>query len=216
VPYNKTTWIDGVTEFIASIMNKIEVGIETAQATAESKADSSHSHTKAEAGLGNVDNTADLSKPVSTAMQTALNSKANTHSHPYRANNWVPTAGDVGALASGAKAVDSDKLDGIVGEHYRGLNYGSTTQDPNVTAYPNILTKHANGPDSSYYYHITTTFYSTVSSGANRSQVANGYNTDKMHYRKCYSGVWTPWKRLHDSNNLKFSLSGDTLTITTT
>ncbi len=37
---------------------------------------------KADVGLGNVDNTSDASKPVSTATQTALNGKANsTHSH---------------------------------------------------------------------------------------------------------------------------------------
>lgn len=38
--------------------------------------------TKADVGLGNVDNTSDASKPISTAMQTALNGKANTtHTH---------------------------------------------------------------------------------------------------------------------------------------
>ena len=34
--------------------------------------------TKAMVGLGNVDNTSDLSKPISTATQTALDQKANT------------------------------------------------------------------------------------------------------------------------------------------
>lgn len=38
--------------------------------------------TKAHVGLGNVDNTADNAKPVSTAQQTALDGKANTsHTH---------------------------------------------------------------------------------------------------------------------------------------
>lgn len=36
---------------------------------------SSHTHTKTEVGLANVDNTSDLAKPVSTATQTALNNK---------------------------------------------------------------------------------------------------------------------------------------------
>ena len=37
---------------------------------------------KADVGLGNVDNTSDANKPVSTATQTALNGKANTsHGH---------------------------------------------------------------------------------------------------------------------------------------
>lgn len=45
-----------------------------------------HTVTKAQVGLGNVDNTSDLNKPVSTAMQTALNGKANM------INGEVPTA----------------------------------------------------------------------------------------------------------------------------
>ena len=36
-----------------------------------------HSVTKTQVGLGNVDNTSDLNKPISTATQTALNGKAN-------------------------------------------------------------------------------------------------------------------------------------------
>lgn len=41
-----------------------------------------HSVTKAQVGLGNVDNTSDANKPISTATQTALNGKANTsHTH---------------------------------------------------------------------------------------------------------------------------------------
>ena len=43
-------------------------------------ADKSNPHevTKAQVGLGNVDNTSDLNKPISTATQTALNGKQNT------------------------------------------------------------------------------------------------------------------------------------------
>jgi hypothetical protein len=36
-----------------------------------------HGVTKSQIGLGNVDNTSDLNKPISTATQTALNAKAN-------------------------------------------------------------------------------------------------------------------------------------------
>lgn len=39
--------------------------------------DNPHKVTKSQVGLGNVDNTADLAKPISTATQTALNAKAN-------------------------------------------------------------------------------------------------------------------------------------------
>ncbi len=51
--------------------------------------------TKAMVGLGNVDNTSDASKPVSTATQTALNGKANT-SH---AHGNITTDGAIGSTS---------------------------------------------------------------------------------------------------------------------
>jgi hypothetical protein len=41
------------------------------------KAESRPEYTKGDVGLGNVDNTSDLNKPISTATQTALDEKAN-------------------------------------------------------------------------------------------------------------------------------------------
>jgi hypothetical protein len=39
-------------------------------------------YTKTDVGLGNVDNTSDVNKPISTSTQTALNGKANSsHTH---------------------------------------------------------------------------------------------------------------------------------------
>jgi hypothetical protein len=59
---------------------------------------------KADVGLGNVDNTSDLSKPISTATQTALDSKSNTsHTH----SNATTTV--AGLMSS----TDKSKLDGI-------------------------------------------------------------------------------------------------------
>jgi hypothetical protein len=47
--------------------------------------------TKAMVGLGNVDNTSDASKPVSTATQTALDLKSNLASPAFywNAYNWL-------------------------------------------------------------------------------------------------------------------------------
>ena len=45
-----------------------------------------HGVTKAQVGLGNVDNTSDVAKPISTAVQTALNGKAAS-SHNHSADN---------------------------------------------------------------------------------------------------------------------------------
>jgi hypothetical protein len=47
---------------------------------------------KADVGLGNVDNTSDANKPVSTATQTALNLKANLASPTFTGTPAAPTA----------------------------------------------------------------------------------------------------------------------------
>ena len=47
---------------------------------------------KADVGLGNVDNTSDANKPVSTAQQTALNLKANNASPSLTGTPLAPTA----------------------------------------------------------------------------------------------------------------------------
>ena len=49
----------------------------TALTTHTGNTSNPHSVTKTQVGLGNVDNTSDLNKPISTATQTALNGKAN-------------------------------------------------------------------------------------------------------------------------------------------
>lgn len=48
--------------------------------------------TKSDVGLGNVDNTADIDKPVSTAVQTALDLKANRESPTFTGTVTIPTA----------------------------------------------------------------------------------------------------------------------------
>jgi len=79
--------------------------------------------TKNDVGLGNVDNTADADKPVSTAQQTALNGKANTaHSHAIAdvpgletalngkqaAGSYAPATGIAPSAITGTAVVDSD------------------------------------------------------------------------------------------------------------
>lgn len=60
--------------------------------TAGTVAAGNHTHTKADVGLGNVDNTSDASKPVSTAQQAALDLKANLASPALTGTPTAPTA----------------------------------------------------------------------------------------------------------------------------
>ena len=70
-----------------------------------------HSVTKAQVGLGNVDNTSDLDKPISTLTQTALNGKVST--------STVGTAGGVAELDSNGK-VPSSQLPSYVDDVIEG------------------------------------------------------------------------------------------------
>lgn len=65
---------------------------------------------KSDVGLGNVDNTSDLNKPISTATQTALNSKQDTL---VSATN-IKTINGSSVLGSGNLTVSSSPLSGTV------------------------------------------------------------------------------------------------------
>jgi len=86
--------------------------------------------TKADVGLGSADNTSDMAKPVSTAVQGALNEKADTSgtyairatgttkedvglSHVSNVESYSKTEADLKYLGKTAKATDSDKLGGL-------------------------------------------------------------------------------------------------------
>lgn len=56
---------------------KLDPAIYGGTGAANTIARSDHTHTKADVGLGNVDNTSDANKPVSTATATALSAKAD-------------------------------------------------------------------------------------------------------------------------------------------
>lgn len=58
---------DSLARFDADNMNRIEAGIEEALDSV-----GEHTHSKEDVGLGNVDNTSDINKPVSTAQKTAI------------------------------------------------------------------------------------------------------------------------------------------------
>lgn len=77
------TWFNGFTMYYLN--NLVDVSISSPNAGQVLKYSggllgswSNSTLTKSDVGLGNVDNTSDLDKPISTATQTALNAKAST------------------------------------------------------------------------------------------------------------------------------------------
>lgn len=87
--YDKTATADTIAQRGTNGVLKVGTPVDNADATTKQYVDAisgdldehiadknnPHEVTKAQVGLGNVDNTSDLNKPISTATQTALNSK---------------------------------------------------------------------------------------------------------------------------------------------
>lgn len=112
MPYIPTVWVDDGPPPIDQVnLNKIEGGIQTAQADVDTHvADTANPHgvTAAQVGLGDVDDTADVDKPVSTATQTALDLKVDESLVDAKGDLIVATANDTPArLAVGS---DGDVL----------------------------------------------------------------------------------------------------------
>lgn len=83
--YSPQTWANGVvggTPISAARLTHIEDGVEDADNRVTTVEADLATLTKADVGLGNVDNTSDVNKPISTATQTTLNGKAaSSHTH---------------------------------------------------------------------------------------------------------------------------------------
>lgn len=151
-----------------------------------------HSVTKSQVGLGNVDNTSDANKPISTATQTALNtintsitglqtSKANTaHEH---------TTADINGL--------DVTLTGI-SDNFTKVFVGSNTRGSLSVTDINAIVK------SGYYYSTDMTNNPVLNNGfiihnqfaeldAYATQLYIEYSKDTMYMRRKVDGTWNVW-----------------------
>lgn len=85
-------WVGTGTANIAQARKDEVDAVKTTANTHIARTDNPHATTKAQVGLGNVDNTSDADKPVSTAQQSALNGKAD------KATTYTKTELDSGQL----------------------------------------------------------------------------------------------------------------------
>lgn len=147
--FNGTTWdlIDN-TDLVQSVNGKVGAVVLAAgdisglgALAAKSKVDfasdivglpaafipTSHTHTKGDVGLPNVDNTADVDKPVSTATRAALNGKANLSGGNVFQNSQYFDNGRI-AVRSTAEAVRILALDGQT--HIQGVSLDESAFAP--------------------------------------------------------------------------------------
>ena len=158
---------------------------------------------KSAVGLGNVDNTSDASKPISTAVQTALNAKQDT----LVSGSNIKTINGNSVLGSGDIQIASSGL--------TNFNESKSTSGPNSSV-PAMSLKPASGnadfviapagtgslvavvPDSTYIggnkrggnavdFQITRTTAIEVASGSN-SVICGGYANTASGYRSFVGG----------------------------
>ena len=128
--------------------------------------------TKSSVGLGNVDNTADTAKPVSTAQQTALDLKANLASPTFTGTVTVPD----NTIALGTKTT---------GDYVQSLVAGTgvtLTNNSGETATPTIAIGQAVGTGASVTFaQITTTGDVVVGGNLTVSGNTTTVNTEQLN-----------------------------------
>lgn len=141
------------------------------------KADEKPAYTASEIGLGNVDNTADADKPISTATQTALDGKADTaHTHKYDASESI--AGQTIDLDDLRLNEDTDK--GTVHRYSCGVSAAQ-----NIANRPTAV----NEPFSLEVRNIKSAATSYVT-----QQKYISPSRRKEYVRWCVDGVWSVWQ----------------------
>ncbi|MFZ1250001.1 MAG: hypothetical protein WAR37_00925 [Candidatus Microsaccharimonas sp.] len=79
--------VNGLTTALAA-----KADSSTVTTTLSGKADVAHTHTPSQVGLGNVDNTSDANKPISTAQATALGNKLDSSVAPELIRDTIAAA----------------------------------------------------------------------------------------------------------------------------
>lgn len=106
--------------FTSSLSNKI-----TSAYSHATSLSNPHSVTKAQVGLGNVDNTSDANKPVSTAQQNALNLKANSIDVTAALSTKVDTV-------SGKNLSTNDLTNTLKSNYDAAYTHSSNTSNPHA------------------------------------------------------------------------------------
>jgi hypothetical protein len=127
-----------------------------------------HSVTATQVGLGNVDNTSDANKPVSTATQTALDLKVDENAAITGATKTKITYDSKGLVTSGADATTADIAD--------SLNKRYVT-DADLTKLSNTSGTNTGDQDLSGYELLSNKENTTIDSNTTKYPTVNLLNT---------------------------------------
>ena len=148
---------------IVTLINSVDTTNDTAFASHATNTSNPHSVTKAQVGLGDVDNTTDLAKPISTAQQTALDAKLNASA--------VSTFG--GTLIDDADAASARTT--------LGLGAGDTVQFTEVRATGDVVAYYSS--DSRLKDNVTP-----IEDALGKVEAMGGYSFDWNDKQDAYQG----------------------------
>lgn len=101
-------------EVVSVLINGMMQTIGESLAMHEARNDNPHGVTKEQVGLGNVDNTSDVDKPISTAQQAELDTKLNNAANGGVVDNLTTNSSDV-ALSAAQGIVLNQKISEMTG-----------------------------------------------------------------------------------------------------
>lgn len=101
-------------EVVSVLINGMMQTIGESLAMHEARNDNPHGVTKEQVGLGNVDNTSDVDKPISTAQQAELDTKLNNAANGGVADNLTTNSSDA-ALSAAQGIVLNQKISEMTG-----------------------------------------------------------------------------------------------------
>ena len=162
---------------------------------------------KADVGLGNVDNTTDLGKPISTATQTALDGKAPTaHIHAIADVTGLQAALDAAgggahthaiADVTGLQTALDGKMKNTTASTVLSAVDWNTLTTPGFSGV--VDAGSTNGPTTGTGYWYALVFEFTGGT-TNLTQLAIPYgttgNSGNIAFRTRYNGTWEAWKTL--------------------
>ena len=155
---------------------------------------------KADVGLGNVTNTSDANKPVSTAQQTALNLKANLASPTFTGTVNAATITASGAVTGSNLAVTNWNTAHGWGDHSVANYLGKGTDIPSAANLDTYLTtgffhqnSNANAVAGSNYPVSVAGMLTVKTDGNMVYQQYHQYNTGKIWTRGKYNTSWSAW-----------------------
>ena len=189
--YTAASTLAGLTsgEKLSVSMGKIAKGIADLISHIANKSNP-HGVTKSQVGLGNVDNTSDANKPISTATQEVLNTMSMTMQNSF--NNIQ------GALSNKADVVNGEiATQSFVRLTGYGMLQSGSLNDVKYTGQYGVMSACTDKPSGSYSYGILEVIMYTSHWLVQRyyGMTSNG-EVHGIYYRTFHNGsTWSAWQR---------------------